>query len=152
MCCLLLFARGVAAEFHDGTASKAGPILLTISACCLLVSGPLVTEPSTAPPITLHGLLHGIFGAVFFSLAPIICIVFARRFRTDPAWRALYGWTIAAAVIIVVAVVLMRVGGIASSGLHPWLGLIQRVALITFMAWIISVALRLRTHPVQKPV
>ena len=50
-----MFARGVAAEFREGTASKVGPLLLTIIACSLLVSGPLVTEPSTAAPVTLHG-------------------------------------------------------------------------------------------------
>ncbi|MBA3946610.1 MAG: DUF998 domain-containing protein [Herpetosiphonaceae bacterium] len=143
---LLVFARGVAAQFREGKASKAGPLLLTIIACCLLISGPLVTEPSTAAPVTLHGILHGIFGAVVFSLAPISCFVFFRRFRDDPTWHPLHWWTLAAGVIIVVAVVLMKAGQLSTSGLHAWLGLIQRVALITYMAWIATFALRLLTR------
>lgn len=149
---LLLFARGVAAEFREGTASKAGPILLTIIAWSLLVSGPLVTEPSTAAPVTLHGMLHGIFGALFFSLAPISCFVFGRRFRDDPVWQPLQWWTWGAGVIIVVAVILMKAGQLSSSSLHAWLGLIQRIALITYMAWLTTFGLGLLTRQAQKPV
>src|SRR5215471_18412597 len=46
---LLVFARGVAAEFREGKASRAGPLLLAIIAFSLLVSGPLVTDPASTP-------------------------------------------------------------------------------------------------------
>src|SRR5690348_1640485 len=40
----LVFTRGVADEFREGKASKAGPILLAIIGFSFLVSGPLVTD------------------------------------------------------------------------------------------------------------
>jgi hypothetical protein len=76
---LLVFTRGVAAEFQDGIASRWGLILLTIIAICYLVSGPFVMDPTGTPPnqITLHGTLHGIFGGIVFLLMPISCFFFA---------------------------------------------------------------------------
>jgi hypothetical protein len=142
----LPFARGVAEAFPYGKASKAGPVLLTIIGFSLFASGPLVTDPMAmlGNQTTWHGILHGIFGAIVFSLAPVSCFVFLRRFDEDQPWRTLRTWTLAAAVIIIVAVVLMKAGQSPSNRLHAWVGLVQRVALITYLAWIFTVARRLR--------
>ena len=144
----LVFSRGVAAEFPEGKGSKAGPTLLTIIAVSFLVSGPLVTDPSTifSNQATLHGMLHGIFGALVFSLAPISCFVFFRRFREDPRWQTLQWWTLAAGVIIVVSVILMRVGQTPPNAVNAWVGLIQRIALITYLGWIFTFALGILTR------
>ncbi len=61
----------------------------------LIASGPFVTDPSpmfgqTSP----LGVVHGIFGAMVFTFAPLSCFVFYRRFRSDLAWRRLAGWTL----------------------------------------------------------
>ncbi len=58
---LLLFARGVAAEFHTGKAARVGSQLLTIIAICYLVSGLFVMDPSSTAPgqATVHGMLRG---------------------------------------------------------------------------------------------
>ena len=135
----LLFARGVAAEFREGTASKAGPVVLTIIGLSLFASGPLVTDPM-ANQTSWHGVLHGIFGALVFSLAPVSTIVCLRRFLEDRRWRALQRWTLLASVLIVVSVAAMTLGQPASSIVHPWVGVAQRVALITYLAWIFTFA------------
>jgi hypothetical membrane protein len=72
------FSYGVAHEFRTGKASKAGPVLLAIIAFSFFISGPFVTDPATifSNQTTWHGVLHGIFGALVFSLAPVSCIVF----------------------------------------------------------------------------
>lgn len=145
---LLVFARGVAAEFRDGTASRAGPGLLTIIAISHLLSGPFVVDPSTHPrdETSWHGILHSIFGAVVFSLMPVCCFVFLRRFREDPAWRSLQWWTLAATILIAAAVILLAVATKSPTGSNafgPWLGLIQRLAIIPFLIWVFVFALAL---------
>ena len=105
----LVFVRGVAAEFREGKASKAGPILLAIIGFSFLISGPFVTDVAGIPrdQMTTQGLIHGIFGAFVFSLSPISCFVFWRRFRQDPNWMHLHAWTLTVAIITTIAVVLL---------------------------------------------
>lgn len=148
---LLVFTRTVAAAFRSGTAAR-GPILLTIIAICYGLSGPFVMDPMGTPrnQMTIHGLLHGIFGAIVFSLMPISCFVFWRRFRKDPAWHALQWWTLALGTISAVGVVLLIVATktpATQAPFTPWLGLIQRTAIVPFMIWLVVFALGLLRRP-----
>lgn len=138
----LLFARGVAAQFPDGKASRAGPILLAIVGCCLLGSGPFVMDAGTAPfpRMTLHSQVHHLLGAVVFSLGPASAFVFLRRFRSDPRWRSLWAWTLLAGIVMVVAVVLLKIATLPPpappNALSPWSGVIQRLLIVALMAWV----------------
>jgi hypothetical protein len=147
----LVFARGVAAEFPDGKASRLGPILLTIIGISFLASGPFVMDPVTVPPdqMSLHGKLHmNLFGALVFSLSPVSCFVFLRRFREDPKWRSLRWWTLAAGIITVAVVVVMTAGPTqapaAPNAFNEWRGLIQRTFIVTYTLWIFTFASRLQ--------
>ena len=145
----LVFTWGVAGEFREGKASKAGPILLAIIGFSFLVSGPLVTDLAATPrdQMSLHGILHGIFGALVFSLSPISCFVFWRRFRQDPKWQHLQGWTLAAGIITTAAVVLLSVSTkipVTPNAFTPWNGLIQRMVIIPYLIWIFIFAWALR--------
>jgi hypothetical protein len=145
----LVFTWGVAAEFREGKASKAGPILLAIIGFSFLVSGPLVTDVAATPrdQMSLHGILHGIFGALVFSLAPISCFVFWRRFRQDPNWQHLKGWTLAAGIITTAAVILLSASTktqVIPNVFTPWNVLIQRMVIIPYLIWIFSFAFALR--------
>ena len=145
----LVFAWGVAAEFPEGKASKAGPILLAIIGFSFLVSGPLVTDVAATPrdQMSLHGILHGIFGALVFSLSPISCFVFWRRFRQDPNWEQLKGWTLAAGIITTAAVILLSASTktqVIPNVFTPWNGLIQRMVIIPYLIWIFAFAFALR--------
>jgi hypothetical membrane protein len=143
---LVVFSRSVAAAIREGRASRAGHVLLTIVGTALFVSGPFVMDPmgTVREQTTVHGILHGIFGAVVFSLTPVVCFVFWRRFHTDTNWRTLRGWTLGAAVMIAIAVVLLRIGTPSppesGNALTSWIGLIQRAALVTFLAWVFTFA------------
>ncbi len=150
----LIFTLAVSQEFKDGKASKAGPILLTIIAFCFLISGPFVTDPGTifTYQMSWHGILHGIFGAIVFSLAPVSCFIFYRRFREDTKWQRLSKWTITACIIIVIAVILMKIGQIPPSIINANVGLIQRIALITYLSWIFTLALALYRKNLQNRV
>jgi hypothetical protein len=144
----LVFAHGVAADFQNGKASRAGSILLTIIAISYLFSGPFVMDPVTTPAnlMSLHGRLHGIFGGFVFSLMPVSCFVFLRCFREDPKWQSFRWWTLAAGVIIALAVILLTIVTklpAVPDIYKPWLGLIQRAAIIPYMIWIFTFALAL---------
>jgi hypothetical protein len=144
----LVFTRAVAAEFQSGKASRGGLTLLTIIASCYLLSGPFVMDPPGTPlsQATLHGTLHGIFGAAVFSLMPISCFVYLRRFRSDPKWKSMQGWTLVLGTISAVGVILLTVATKLPDQkmFTDWLGLIQRTAIVPFMIWLFIFALALR--------
>jgi Protein of unknown function (DUF998) len=142
---LLAFASGVAREFgRDG--SMLGPRSLAILGWCILLSGPFVADPAPVAvysrEATWHGIVHGILGAVAFTLMPASCFVFYRRFRKDRQWNSLATWTLAACVVIVSAIVLLKIAQLGP--LHRLAGLFQRIALVAFFGWMFAFAARLR--------
>ena len=142
---IVVFGRGLAVALHGGAAAVAGPLLLTLIGVALMASGPFLTDPSTVfNQHSVHGIIHGLFGAVVFSLAPASCLVLYRRFRRDPAWRGLATWTLVVGVTLIVEVVLLKVAEQPTSALFAWKGLVQRVILISFFGWLFTVAARLR--------
>ena len=147
----LVFTRGVAAEFQAGKASRIGPILLAIIGISFFFSGPFVMDPVTTPRdlMSWHGKLHmNVFGTFVFSLSPVSCFVFLRRFRDDPNWRSLKWWTLAAGTITAAVVIVMSVGlaqpPAAANAFNKWRGLIQRIFIVTYLSWIFTFALGLR--------
>ncbi|MDF9749468.1 DUF998 domain-containing protein [Arthrobacter sp. ES3-54] len=142
---LLAFGLGLAAHFSIGAAFRAGPALIQGIGVSLMASGPFTTDASAVfQQASIHGVVHGIFGALVFTFAPISCFVFYRRFRREADWRSLAAWTLASGVVLTVGVVLLKISQQPGSGLFEWKGLVQRVILFTFMAWIFAVAFRLR--------
>ena len=142
---LVVFGRGLATQFSTGAASRAGPVLVQCMGVSLVVSGLFTTDPSSMfDQASTHGVVHGIFGAIFFTLAPVSCFVFYRRFRSDQAWRPVAGWTLAAGVVLALGIGLLKFSQQPESGLFEWKGLVQRVILVTIMAWIFAVASRMR--------
>jgi hypothetical protein len=136
-----IFSRGIAAEFPTGKASKWGPRLLTIIATCYLFSGPFVMDAMGTPrsEMSVHGLVHGILGGIVFSLMPVSCFVFLRRFREDPKWQSLQGWTLGAGVVISAAVIVQTIATkflFTHDFFKDWLGLIQRAAILPYMIWL----------------
>ena len=155
---LLAFARGVAAEFQTGKASRGGPILLIIIAVLFLVSGPSRMDPTGTPlnQITVHGTIHGLAGGIVFLLMPISCFVFLRRFRVDPGWRSLQWPTLVLGIIIATAVVLLTILSKPPEierVFVDWLGLVQRAIIVPFMLWVFIFALalykRIRVKDIQ---
>lgn len=144
---VLAFGRGLAAHFRTGVASRTGPVLVQGIGASLLASGPFTTDPSALiDQSTAQGVVHGIFGALVFTCAPVACLVFFRRFRIDPLWHALAGWSLGSGVVLLLGIVLLRISLQPGSALFEWKGLLQRILLVTLMAWIFAVAARLRHH------
>ncbi len=138
---LLVFARGIASSFPAGESPRAGIVLLMIIAALILLSGPFVMDPAGTPQdqMTLHGTVHGIFGGLVFMLMPVSIFTFLRSFRANPKWRMLYWWTLTIGIFDALAVLVFTIASKAPglvSVFSPWIGLIQRTALIPFMIWL----------------
>jgi len=143
---ILLFSFGVKATFPAGKASKAAPILFATIGVCYVLSGPFVTDPQAMfdNQQTVHGMIHGIVGAVVFTLSAASCFVLWRRFRADENWKPLSGVSLAAGIAMTVLIVLMKFGQLQTGLLHDWAGIIQRCCLLISYAWIFAVAYRMR--------
>ena len=141
----LAFARGVAAQFPTGRASRAGPIAFAIVGLGLLGSGPFVmdTAGTQFPEMSLHGRVHQLLGALVFSVGPASAFVLFRRFRIEPSWRAFAPWTLAAGLAMTAGVLLLKAATLpppaSPNDLTPVVGVIQRVVIVTLMSWVASV-------------
>jgi Protein of unknown function (DUF998) len=142
----LAFARGAAREFRDSNGATLGPRFLVILGWCILLSGPFVAEPAPVTMLsreaTWHGTVHGILGAIGFTLMPLSCFVFYRRFRKNPQWRPLASWTLAACIVIILAIALLKVAQLGP--LRGLVGLFQRIVLVTYFSWTFAFAAKLR--------
>ncbi len=141
----LLFARGIAAEFPGGKASRAGPILLAAVGMGILFGGAFVMDPIGTPMAdwSWHNWLHGLpFGPAISYGWPVSCFIFWRRFREDPRWRPLATFTLTAGVLAALVAVALRLrlqfylthpelGHRATTGL----GLLQRAHHISLSIW-----------------
>jgi len=142
---LFVFAWGIAAEFPNGKASRSGPIILTTLAICYFLSGPFVMDPFY-PPFTFHGRLHGILGWIVFTLMPLSCLMFLRRFREDPNWQFLKWGTLGLGLLSALGVGLLTIAAKsvdARNLFNHQLGLIQRTIIVPFMLWVFLFALGL---------
>jgi len=143
---LFVFTRGVAAEFPDGKASRGGLTLLTIIATGYFFSGPFVMDPMNTPldQASIHGTIHGILGGVVFLLMPISIFVYWRRFRIDPKWQSIQGWTLVLGIICAATDIFFTVVSKSPSlqiAFVDWFGLIQRSVIVPFMVWVFVFAL-----------
>ena len=144
--CIMLFSLGLKASLPTGRASRSSPILFMIIAVCYFVSGPFVTDPMSMfdNQQTIHGTLHGIFGAIVFSLSAAVCFVLWRRFRVDEKSKSLAVFSLLAGIAMVVLIILMKIGQTQKGLLNDWAGVIQRCCLIISYAWIFTISFKLK--------
>lgn len=144
--CLFVFAHGIPKYFTEGKAAHSGSILLKIIAICYFFSGLFVTDSASMfdNQQSIHGIIHGVLGAVVFSLSPACCFVFWRHFLIDKDFKYMNTWTFIAGIIMVITVVLMKIGQLQPGILHEWAGVIQRCSLMTFYTWIVTFAFGLK--------
>ena len=142
---LLVFVRGIAG---DGS-WRVGRALLMAIALGLLVIGPFVMDPvgTSRSMRSVHGMVHGSVSRIVLVLMPASCFEFGRMFRRAAGWGWLGWFSLAAGTITAIAVVVLGVATSVGSMLNvfgPWLGAIQRVAVVSFMVWLFGFAVRLR--------
>jgi hypothetical protein len=141
----VIFSGGIAKELRDVPGSRTGPLMIGIIGVCLILSGPFVTDPGGvvmgSSGATWHGAVHGIVGAIAFTLMPLSCFVFYRRLRSQSGWSSFARWSLTVCFIIIVGIVLLKFAQLGV--MHGLLGLFQRVLLVAYFGWIFALALRL---------
>jgi len=144
--CIVLFSLGLKACFPTGKASRAAPVLFMIIGVCYFFSGPFVTDPAAMfdNQQTWQGTVHGILGAIVFSLSAAVCFVLWRRFRVDAKWKPLAPFTLVTGIVMFVLIVLMKIGQLQAGLLQTQAGVVQRCCLVLSYAWMMSVAYRMR--------
>ena len=94
--------------------------------------------------LTFHGTLHGIFGAIVFSLSAVSCFVFWRRFRADEKWKPLSAFTLVAGIVMVVLIIFMKIGQLQTGLFNDWAGVVQRCCLIMSYVWIFTISFKMK--------
>lgn len=143
---LLVFSRGIAAEFPNGKASRGGLIILILIAVGIFLSGIFVMDPVNTPgeQMTFHGRMHGIVGIPMMILLPICCFVYLRRFLVDPKWQFLRYWTLVFGILSAYVYLIGPISLISPESrnfMQNYMGFHQRIFALSFSAWIFVFAL-----------
>lgn len=151
------FAIGLRRVLRTGRGSTWGPILLGAYGLTFIGIGIFVTDPALGYPagassaLTIHGLLHDVFGQLQFISLTVACFVLARRDAADPAKPAGRGWVwysvvtgllVAASDVVFVLTFKLVDGG-------P-VGLIARIGIIVGGSWVALLAIRLMSKKVSQ--
>jgi hypothetical membrane protein len=74
---IFIFGLGMYREFQKRNILFSGPTILIIIAGSYFISGLFITDPGTVftKQKSVHGIIHGVFGAIVFTLMPICCFV-----------------------------------------------------------------------------
>jgi hypothetical protein len=149
---LVAFAAGLHDALPTGVGSTWGPRLIGVVGVCFLLAAAFPIDPGLGyPPGTsvqhsLAGLVHGLVITVAFGCLSAACLVMARRFAGDPAWRR---WarssTVTGVVVATGYVATAVVTGLDQAGVlaNAPGGLLQRGMIITGFGWIALLAARL---------
>jgi hypothetical protein len=155
---LLGFAFGLFRAFRErGTAAALGPVLLAIFSLAIVGAGVFSTDPGAgfprgvAPPTepSRHAILHDLVSLVAFTVLPVACLAFARRFAAwgQQRWAAFSALTGSA---LAVGFVLVLIGFNARTVLSDVAGLIQRVWIIAGWGWVFFLAAHVLGRPWSK--
>lgn len=149
---LLAFAAGLRSALPTGVGSTWGPRLIGVTGACFLLAAAFPDDPGLGyPPGTpahqsLHGLLHGLLITVAIGCLSATCLVLARRFAADPAWRGWARYSTVTGVVVAAGYVATAVlTGLDQAGVLPNApgGLLQRAMIITGFGWVVLLATRL---------
>lgn len=140
---VVAFARGTGPLLGAVRTARAAAVALQVLGCCLVLSGFFVTDPSAMfDQSSWHGVVHGLVGAVAFTLMPVSCALVGRGLRQAEAGFA--RWSVAAAVALVAGIVLLKVAQTPGGPLFDVKGLVQRAVLVVFFVWLFALAVLLR--------
>jgi hypothetical protein len=138
------FAALLRRELRMGAASVAGPGVFVLMAFGVALAGLFPMDAPGASP-TLTGQLHLVGGFLVFPWMPAAVLLVARRFRSDPRWRPYCAYTLATGLVCLGTIIffLLYVGPPEFPRPYPGLaGLVQRLQMLPFFAWIALVTRR----------
>ncbi len=141
----LSFAATLRMELRQGAASVAAPAVFVVMTIGVTLAALFPMDALGAAP-TPVGRLHVLGGFLVFPWMPVALLLVARRFRADPHWRPYFEYTLLTGLfsLAVITFFLLFVGPPGSSPrvLSGFAGLVQRLQLVPFFAWIALIARR----------
>lgn len=145
-----VFSIGLFQEFRKRKFSSTGPILFLILASCYFFSGPFVTDSGTifTQQKSVHGIIHGVLGAIVFLLMTISSWTFLKVFKKEKAFKSLKNATLFFSILLTLSLIAFTyVTKVPTSQniFQNLSGLFQRFALIPFMVWLFYFAFSIRT-------
>ncbi len=141
---VITFVIGLHRCVRQAPRGRTGHVLLLIGGAALSMNAvfpwEIVDGVPTEPPT------HAAAAITTFLATAIGMMVFSRRMITDEHWRGLARYTRWSGMLVLVLFLILGVFAIqASAPLHRWVGLIQRVLVAVWLAWMIVMALRITT-------
>jgi len=145
---LAAFAVTLRTRLGNGVAAVAGPAIFGLMTIGLTLAGLFTMDPAGASR-TVAGQLHMLGGFLFFPWMPVVLLLVARRFRRDPRLHRYFGYTLATALFCLATMVFFFafVGVPGVSPLSNLAGLVQRVQVLPFLAWMAVFAGRIHLDP-----
>ena len=157
---LLVFAAGVRSWLREGPGALATPVAIAVASVGLLLAGIFPTQPLFGyPPGTPEGMATEVTPASVMHLLGAFLFLFgliaaALSFAVR-SWRGgSQGWAVGSIAVAALVFVSFGASGGGPSGqlLFPDVsGLLQRVALISGMSWVLALALLAINGPTSAP-
>lgn len=119
--------------------SYVGLVLLGLYGVSVLLAG--IFPIDVGGEATTVGAIHNIVGNISFFGFPIAVILLSMGMGKDERWRSFRRPALAVSLLVVLTVILT----IAGSNLGIGFGVAQRIANVTALAWMLVVALHLRS-------
>jgi len=135
---LFSFAAVLRTQLRRGVASVAGPGLFVLMGFAVTLAGAFPMDAPGASP-TPVGRLHMLGGFLMFPWIPVVMLLVARRFRSEPRWRPYFKYTLVTGLLSLATIsfFLLFVGPPAfPRPLSGLAGLVQRLQLLPFFVWI----------------
>jgi hypothetical protein len=121
--------------------SRIGSLLVGIYGVGAVLSAIFPTDridsPADMASLSTTGQIHIAISLVSFPCMIVAMFIFTRTFALDPRWRSLTPW------IVLAPTSALSLLFVQSEG--PWVGLMQRLMVGAIAAWIVIVALRVRS-------
>lgn len=127
---------------------RAGIGLLLIGGAALAMNGAFPWE--IVDGVATEPVAHAASAIATFLATALGMIVFSRRMSSDEQWRGIARYTCGSGILLLVLFLALGLFAIDDGApLHSWVGLIQRVLVAVWFAWMITVALQIATrgHP-----
>lgn len=137
---VIAVALGLRATLTEGKRVAASWILILAAGVGFIVSGAFDTDPINTVESTTSGALHDLGGSI--SMLSIMVATWLLRgvFKRDVNYSAMYRTQTWFAIVMSIALV-------ALLAFEPILGLTQRVFVTVVVAWLITLAINIRSAP-----
>lgn len=148
---LIGLAIGVHQGLTDGEGSVIGPVLIGVFGLLAVFGNGLFPADQIGSTETTSGTLHSMTAGLGFLAVIAAMFVLPRRLRLDDGWTDLVGPSRAIGVSAAILMVLYLVARETRDFLDGYVGLIQRIFVVTVLTWLFLLALRLlRTSIIQQ--